>query len=241
MKKPIFKPTNPNDLESLLCALELECLREKTKTLCAEEKKTLLSLLEEAFRFKKTQAIERLIRSSQMVELKILDHFDWHFNPTIPKEKIMPIDHPDFIEHKKNLILIGNNGVGKTHIVKGLMYNACQRGNRCLFISAFEMLERLEKKRTPLLSAMKRYTHTDLLAIDDLGYVSLSKRQSQLFFQVISERVEVGATMITTNRPPKQWGNLLGDAVLAASVLDRLSERGLFLVLEGKSYRKKND
>lgn len=240
MKKPIFAPTNPNDLDSIFKALELECLSEPAKSLSPEEKKILISLMETAFRHKKTKVIEKLIQRSGMEEIKILDHFDWLFNPKIPKDKIMPLDHPDFIERKKNLVLMGGTGVGKTHIVKGLMYNACQRGHRCLFTSAFEMLEWLgDKKRPTLLSAMKRYTRPDLLAIDDLGYVDLSKRHAQLFFQVISKRVEIGATMITSNRTPKEWGNLLGDAVLAASILDRLSERGLFFVFEGPSYRPK--
>jgi DNA replication protein DnaC len=140
-----------------------------------------------------------------------------------------------------DVILIGNPGVGKSLLAKTIAYGATQDGIKTLFTSAMDMINQLvaaQDNRT-LLSKLKTYQSPDLLVIDEIGYLPLGQQGSNLFFQVISARHKQKSTIITTNLPFAQWGNIFDNTTVATAIADRLVYNSEILVMEGKSYRKR--
>ena len=150
----------------------------------------------------------------------------------------MPLE---FVEQKKDIILIGNPGVGKSFIAKIIAYAATQEGMKTLFTTAMDMINHLitaEADRS-LLKKLKYYQSPDLLVIDEIGYLSLGEAGSHFFFQVISQRHEKKSTIITTNRPFADWAKIFESTSVATAIADRLVCNSEIFILEGESYRKK--
>lgn len=173
------------------------------------------------------------IRTSQ---IRTFDQIDWGFNSKLPKEDILTFKNSPWITEGANLLLIGDTGLGKSHIAKALCYEAILAGHAALFITAFDLISKI--KRAPHLTARIDYygTMIKVLCLDELGYTCHSKEDGNLIFQIISKRSERHPTLITTNLAPKQWGSLFSGPA-ASAILDRLSYNGKFITMEGKSYR----
>ena len=146
-----------------------------------------------------------------------------------------------FISHKKDIVLIGNPGVGKSLLAKTVAYAATQFGITVLFTSTMDMINQLIAAQDghDLLRKLKIYQSPDLLVCDEIGYLPLGKQGSNLFFQVISARHEQKSTIITTNLPFAQWGNIFDSTSVATAIADRLVYNSEILIMEGKSYRKR--
>jgi len=149
--------------------------------------------------------------------------------------------NPDFVRLKKNLIFIGNPGVGKTYLAKTLAYSAVQSGIKVLFTTAMDMLNHLiaAESDNSLLKKLHYYQSFELLICDEIGYLSLGTQGSNLFFQVISARHEKKSTIITTNLPFTDWGKIFDGTTIATAIADRLVANSEIFILEGDSYRKK--
>jgi len=147
----------------------------------------------------------------------------------------------DFISHKKDIILIGNPGVGKSYLAKIIAYAATQNGIKVLFTTAMDLINHLVAAEVDhsLLKKLNFYQSPDLLVVDEIGYLPLGTQGSNLFFQVISHRHEKKSTMITTNLPFADWGNIFDSTTVATAIADRLVYNSQVLILEGSSYRKK--
>jgi DNA replication protein DnaC len=149
----------------------------------------------------------------------------------------------DFVKQRKDIILIGNPGVGKSYLAKCLAYAATQASIKTLFTSAMDMLNHLIAAEADhsLLKKLQYYQSPDLLVCDEIGYLPLGRQGSNLFFQVISQRHEKKSTIITTNLPFAEWGNIFDPAIsgTATAIADRLVYNSEILILEGKSYRKR--
>ena len=147
----------------------------------------------------------------------------------------------EFIKKKKDIILIGNPGVGKSFLAKCIAYAATQAGIKTLFTTAMDMINHLIAAEADhsLLKKLQYYQAQELLAVDEIGYLSLGSQGSNLFFQVISARHEKKATIITTNRPFAQWGKIFDNTTVATAIADRLVYNSEVLILEGPSYRKR--
>lgn len=182
-------------------------------------------------------------RQSKLTEKPTIDQFDFSYHASRKKQKNLILSLLDliFIRQKKDIVLIGNPGVGKSLLAKTIGYAATQDGIRTLFTSAVDMINQLVAAQDghDLLKKLKTYQTPDLLVCDEIGYLPLGKQGSNLFFQVISARHEQKSTIITTNLPFAQWGNIFDSTSVATAIADRLVYNSEILILEGKSYRKR--
>ena len=148
----------------------------------------------------------------------------------------------EFLSTAKNVLFIGAPGVGKTHLAISLGIKAAHARKRVLFFTAEQLTTQLAAadvsgRLTVLLDQLGR---ADLLIIDELGYLSLTKHTAKLFFQLVSKRYEKGSIIITSNKPFEQWGEIFTDDVVAAAILDRLLHHSYPFLINGKSFRMKN-
>lgn len=170
-------------------------------------------------------------------QIKTLSQFDWSFNPKIPKEEIMAFVNTPWMEEASNLVLIGDTGLGKSHLAKALLYEAVLKGYSTLFTTAFDLISKIKKSINPV-SLVDYYGRIQVLCLDELGYTYHQKEDTDLLFQILSKRSEVKPTLVTTNLTPKEWGTIFSGPA-ASAILDRLSYHGKFMTLEGNSYRLK--
>jgi DNA replication protein DnaC len=143
-----------------------------------------------------------------------------------------------WIDEHMNLVLIGDPGIGKSHLAKALCYEAILQGHSACFLTAFDLISKIKKARFPD-SRINYYAKSlTVLCIDELGYVYHDKNDTDLLYHVVSLRSELSPTIVTTNLPPKDWGKILSGSA-ASAILDRLSFNGTFLTWDGQSYRLK--
>jgi DNA replication protein DnaC len=173
-----------------------------------------------------------------------IDQFDFKYHKSRQNQKSMILNLMDleFINQKKDIILIGNPGTGKSFLAKSIAYTATQAGITTLFTTAMDMVNHLIEAEADhnLLKKLKYYQSPDLLICDEIGYLPLGKQGSNLIFQVISARHEKKSTMITTNLPFAEWGNIFDSTTVATAIADRLVYNSEVLIMEGRSYRKRN-
>lgn len=187
--------------------------------------------------------IQLRYKQSRLLEQPTIDQFDFnhHISRKNHKNTILGLLDLEFIRKKMDIILIGNPGVGKSFLAKTIAYAATQAGTTTLFTSTMDMINQLvaAQDNHSLLNKLKTYQQPDLLLCDEIGYLPLGQQGSNLFFQVISARHEQKSTIITTNLPFAQWGNIFDSTTVATAIADRLVYNSEILVMEGKSYRKK--
>jgi len=197
----------------------------------------LQRFLVEEQKLREKKRIEHLLRQSGIKRIKLLQDFDWAFNPKIPRDKILEFLNTQWLKKPSNLVIIGPAGVGKTHLATALCHQAILQGCQTVFLSLFDLNAKLAKAKSPY-NLIEYYGRIPVLCLDELGYVIPSKEQADCIFQIISKRTEVATTLVTTNLVPSDWGKIF-DTVTASAILDRLSLNGRFITFEGRSYRSK--
>lgn len=220
---------------------------EQTMGLVEQKNWTVLQAIDHLFELelesRRKNRIERCFKQSRLYEKTTIDQFDFAFHSSRKnqKSKILNLLDLGFIEQRKDIILIGNPGVGKSFLAKCLAYSATQAGLKVLFTTAMDMINHLiaADADLSLLKKLHHYQSQDLLVIDEIGYLSLGTQGSNLFFQVISARHERRSTILTTNRPFAQWGEIFDNTTVATAIADRLVYNSEVLILEGSSYRKR--
>ena len=183
--------------------------------------------------------IERRIKAAKFPATKSLDSFDFKAIPTLTKMQVLELARCEWIERRENVIALGPSGTGKTHVALGLGLAACQKGLSVGFTTAaalvHELMEARDERR--LLRLQKQLVNHKLLIIDELGFVPLSKTGAELLFELISQRYERGATLITSNLPFEEWTETFGSERLTGALLDRLTHHVSILEMNGDSYR----
>ena len=183
--------------------------------------------------------VQRRIRAARFPAVKSLDTFDFTAIPSLNKALVLELARCEYVQHRENVIAIGNSGAGKTHIALGLGLAACQRGLSVGFTTAaglvHELMEARDERR--LLNLQRQLSRLGLLIIDELGFVPLSPTGAELLFEVFSQRYERGSTLVTTNLPFDEWTEVFGSERLTGALLDRLTHHVHILEMNGDSYR----
>ena len=233
-------------LQEHLKALRLPTfLREYDKVArqCAAEgldcPRYLLRLSELELLDREQRATERRIKAAKFPVLKSLETFEFRSIPSLNKSLVLELARSEYLDRRENVLALGNSGTGKTHLALALGLAACQKGYRVRFTTAAalvnELLEARDDKR--LLRLQKQLAKQDLLIVDELGYVPLSKTGSELLFEIFSQRYERASTLVTSNLPFNEWTEIFGSERLTGALLDRLTHHVHILEMNGESYR----
>ena len=184
---------------------------------------------------------ERRLRGARLGRFKPIADFDWQWPAKCDRAAIETLLRLDFLREAGNVILIGPNGVGKSTIARNLAHQAVLAGHTVLFTTAGAMLTDLAAQdgAGALKRRINRYVRPTVLAIDEIGYLSYGNRQADLLFEIVSRRYEQKSTLVTTNRPFSEWGQVFPNAPCVISLIDRLIHHAEILAIEGESYRLK--
>ena len=198
-------------------------------------------LIDAELKARRTSAIDTNTKLAHLPVRKRMEDFDLAFQPSIDKAVFDDLRTLRFVSEAENLILLGPPGVGKTHIAIGLALEAIKAGYSAYYISTPLLVERLRnaEQRGKLDRTLKKLASYKLLIIDEIGYLPLERQESHLFFQLVSRRYEKASTIFTSNKSFSEWGEVLGDSVIASAILDRVLHHGITLNIRGESYRMK--
>ena len=203
----------------------------------------LRRLVEGECRARQSRAIARRVRDARFPVVKTMDAFRWDWPKKINDLQVKDLFRLSFVARKTNVVLMGSVGLGKSHIATALGYEACQRGHSVLFTTAVDALNNLVAAQAAqrLKAELKRYLAPAVLVLDELGYLPLDKTGADLLFQIISQRYERGSLIITTNKAYKNWPEIFNhDAGITSAILDRVLHHAETIVIEGTSYRMKD-
>jgi len=188
------------------------------------------------------RSINRKMQIAGFPKVKRLEEFDFSYQPQINEKLIRELASLSFLEEAKNVLFVGAPGVGKTHLATAHGVKAVQARKRVSFFTAEQLTMLLASAEVSgnLNKTLSNLSRVDLIIIDELGYLALTKQTAKLFFQLISKRYESGSIIITTNKPFEEWGEVFNDDIVAAAVLDRLLHHSYPFLINGKSFRLKD-
>jgi len=184
-------------------------------------------------------AIENRIRDAQLPRIKTLEEFDFAQAPRIPAAKIRELAEGGYIDRSEPIIFIGDCGTGKSHLATGLCLAACRQKRRVRFITAAALVNELvdAKQNGQVKRMMARWMKYDLIALDEVGYVPLADIGAEFLFQVISDRAERAALILTTNLPFSEWTTVFPNPRLCKALLDRITDRAHIIDTGTDSFR----
>ncbi len=184
------------------------------------------------------QLVQRLRRANVQTS-KTLEGFDFSFNPGINRQQILALASGDYIRQKRNVLICGPAGVGKSHLAQALGHEACRQGYAVAYVNTHKLVQHLHGGRADgsLERRLERYLRPAVLILDDFGLRALSAQGAEDLYDVICERYEHGSIVLTSNRAPTEWPELFGNPLLASAGLDRLAHHAETVVMTGRSYR----
>jgi len=233
-----------------LAGLQLPFLRENYAALAQEAAQKnwdhlqyLQSLIQGEFDQRRQRIIQRRIKEARFPVLKTLDQFRWDWPKKINRLAVQNLFRLGFIKDKANVIFLGTVGLGKTHLASALGYAACQEGHSVLFANTINVINELSaaQRDGALKHSLKKYLRPQVLILDEVGYLPIDQRGADLLFQTVSQRYERGSIILTTNKAFKQWPAIFNnDSTITSAVLDRLLHHAETIVIEGSSFRMKD-
>ena len=187
--------------------------------------------------------VQRRLQAARFPVLKTLEQFHWDWPKKINRLQVQNLFRLEFLAQKANAIFLGTVGLGKSHLAIALGYAACLEGHSVLFANAIDAINHLSaaQKKSTLKTELNKYLRPKLLILDEIGYLPIDQHGADLLFQIISQRYERGSIVLTTNKPFKQWASIFNnDSTIASAVLDRLLHHAETVIIEGSSFRMKD-
>ena len=237
------------NIESYCKLLSLSSVADNYEKAALDAAKAKLSYQDYLYKLLQQQIIDRVDRSinarikkAGFKYLATLEEFDFSFQPQIDEKLIRELATLSFLDSATNILLLGAPGVGKTHLSIALGLEATKQRRRVKFISAEDLTNELITANASniLTDYLESMSRVELLIIDEIGYLQLSKETSSLFFRLISKRYEKASTIITSNKEFQEWGTIFNDDVIATAILDRLLHHSHPFLINGPSYRMKD-
>ncbi len=233
-------------IKDLAMELKLGYLRKHYEEIIQESKHLnrnnedfLIEVLKLESESRKNNSIQQRIRDAKFQQKKYLEDFKVTRFPKEIQIKLEQLQSLDFIDEKENILLISNPGMGKTHYSIGLGMKACLQGKKVLFVSVPNLVVELKEamSQNQITQYKKKFEKYDLVILDELGYVSFDKEGSEILFNLISNRINVGSIIITTNLSFDRWEEIFKDPILTTAMVDRLAHKSHILNMSGDSYR----
>lgn len=199
-------------------------------------------LLQDELNVRGQRLLERRKKAAGFRELKPLEDFDWNFNPAIKRSQIFDLATGQFIRQHRDVLLLGPPGVGKSFLAQALGHAALRTGFLVLYCSVFDLVREMQLDQSPAEAqrTLTRYLKPDLLCIDDFGMKHFPPKSAETLLELIVRRHQNRSTLMTSNRPIEEWGQLLGDVPAATAILDRFLQQAEIIQITGRSYRLRN-
>lgn len=224
-------------LSGLLTSLELRVQEAATHQL--PHTQFLELIFQDELNVREQRLIEKRKKLACFRETKTLEDFDWSFNTSIKRQQIYDLAAGQFIRQRRDVLLIGPPGLGKSHLAQAIGHHAIKAGFLVLYRSIFDMVRELQAEQSPaeLERRLVRYLKPDLLIVDDMGLKTLPAKSGEILLEIIMRRYENRSTLMTSNRPIEEWGKLLNDVAAATAILDRFLHHAEIIQMTGKSFR----
>jgi DNA replication protein DnaC len=237
-----------NEIEKLAFRLKLSHIRNNYSTSISEAmdkqasyEEFLKIILTNELIARENNGVQRRIRTAKFPHLKYLHDLKLNAFPLEVSNQIRELGSLKFLDEGRNVILVGNPGVGKTHTAIGLGIAACMKNKNVLYITVPNLITELKESMTlnQLTNYKKRFITYDLVILDELGYIGFDKEGSELLFNLLSMRNETKSIIITTNLGFNRWQEIFGDPTLTAAMVDRIAHKATVINIKGESYRIK--
>jgi DNA replication protein DnaC len=217
-------------------------LAERARTESWTHEEFLVACLQREVAARESHGGEGRIRAARFPARKSLEEFDFDHARALKRDTIAHLGTLDFVAGRENVVFLGPPGTGKTHLAIGIAIRACQAGHRVLFATASQWVARLADAHHAgrLQDELVRLGRYPLLVVDEVGYIPFEPEAANLFFQLVSSRYERASLIVTSNKPFGRWGEVFGDDVVAAAMIDRLVHHAEVVALKGDSYRLKD-
>ena len=230
---------NLKDLKLYQISIKLSEYIEKINENKIGVAEALLELTNQELEVKNYNATHAMGKVAGFPHLKEVKDFDFNFQPKINKQQILDFESLRFLENNNNILLIGNSGVGKTHLATAIGIAAAKKRVSTYFIKCHDLISQLKKAHIEnrLETRIKHFSKYRLLIIDEIGYLPIGEEEAKMFFQLIDMRYEKKSTIITSNINLSDWGKVFADSLIASAILDRLVHHSSIVNILGNSYR----